>query len=230
MFAFRKSFYLLFVLCGLFHSQNSVFAQCSTNAKYDKMVSGYHSSIAITSSDSFKVWGQDMRNNGTTDLTAPATLKLANYPALTGTPLKAAIGGQGSGGFDQFLLLTTTGIFAWGKEGMVLDNALTTSSTFAKIIAPIGSDTATRLPAGVTPAHVAMFSATYQTLTILTDSGNVWMLTQAGTAAQGDSSFKTTTTWHKVKKNASTYLDNTSGSVNLFIILPKFFLPNISAA
>ncbi len=148
-----------------------------------------------------------MGNNGTTDLTAPATLKLANYPALTGTPLKAAIGGQGSGGNDQFLLLTTTGIFAWGTEGMVLDNALTSSATFAKIVAPVGSDTATRLPTGVTPAHVAMFYATYQTLTILTDSGNVWILTQAGTAAQGDSSFKTTTTWHKVKKNASTYLD-----------------------
>lgn len=126
---------------------------------------------------------------------------------MTGTLLKAAIGGQGGGGKDQFLLLTTTGIYAWGPEGIVLDNALTSSIVFAKIVAPTGSDTATRLPAGVSPSSVVMFFATNQTLAILTDSGYVWILTQAGSTVQGDSTAKSTTTWHKVKKDASTYLN-----------------------
>lgn len=148
-----------------------------------------------------------MYRDGITDITAPITMNTFNFPAMTGTPLKVTIGGQGSGGNDQFLLLTTTGIFAWGTEGKVLDNALTNSAAFAKIVAPTGSDTATRLPAGVSPSSVVMFFATYQTLAILTDSGYVYILTQAGTAIQGDSTFKATTSWHKVKRSASSFLD-----------------------
>lgn len=73
-----KRIFIILMLLQLVVNCKS-YGQCSPAAKYDKLVSGYHSSIAITSTDSFKVWGQDMSSDGTTDLTAPKTLNVANF-------------------------------------------------------------------------------------------------------------------------------------------------------
>lgn len=183
-------------------------AQCVPNAKFDKIVSGYHVTIALRQDDSFSVWGQASDNTGAGNLLAPITLNVANYPALTGLPLKATIGGSGGGGNDQLILLTSTGLFAWGKEGLVLDNTLTTSAVFQKINGALitGANATTALPSGLTPDSIAMMHATYQTLTLVTTSGAAWVLTTMSANLQGDNSALSATTWHRVKINSTTFL------------------------
>lgn len=196
----------LFVLSLLVTQHNVVMAQCNVNEKYDKIVSGYHSSIAMKDDGSFAAWGQAFAANGTSNLLVPQSVIAANYSGLTGTPLKTTIGGTGSGGKDQAIMLTTTGLFAWGYKGGVLATSLTGNATaFVKITTPTGGDATTKLPSGVAPEDVASLFATYQTLAIVTTTGNVWMLTQNSTL-QGNGAAAATTTWHKVKTDASTYL------------------------
>ncbi len=184
----------------------TTYAQCNVNEKYDKVVSGYHQSIALKNDGSFAVWGQDVNNAGTGDLLTPVNITVANYPALTGTPLKATIGGAGGSGKEQAILLTSTGLFAWGTEGYVLANSLTSSAVFQKIGTPTGGDGTTKLPSGVTPADVLQMTASYQTLILLTTGGYVWILTQSSANIQGNGAAAATTTWHQVKKDASTVL------------------------
>lgn len=102
---------------------------------------------------------------------------------MSGTVLKASLGGFVNTGnnlsgtyYTQGIVLTTTGLFAWGTEGSVISPDLTTSSTFQKISAPIGGDNSTGLPTGVSPNDVSMLIAADRTLVILTNTGNVWIL------------------------------------------------------
>jgi gliding motility-associated-like protein len=183
---------------------NQVVVTCDPAQKYDRIVSGFHQSVAQKSDGSFVVWGEAFANNGTGNVLSPIALNATNYPAMTGTPLKATIGGAvvSSASTAQGILLTTSGLFAWGTEGAVLSASLTTSKTFQKIATPTGGDAATSLPTGVTPASVTMLFASYQTLALVTTAGNVWILTQASANLQGDGTSLSSTTWHKVKTAA----------------------------
>jgi len=185
---------------------STIYAQCNVNEKYDKVVSGYHQSIALKNDGTFAVWGQDLNNAGTGDLLTPVNITVANFPALTGTPLKATIGGAGGSGKEQAILLTSTGLFAWGTEGYVVANSLTSSAAFQKIGTATGGDGTTKLPSGVAPADVLQMTASYQTLILLTTGGYVWILTQSSANIQGNGAAAATTTWHQVKKDASTVL------------------------
>ncbi len=187
-------------------NSSAIYAQCNVNEKYDKVVSGYHQSIALKNDGTFAVWGQDLNNAGTGDLLTPVNITVANFAALTGTPLKATIGGAGGSGKEQAILLTSTGLFAWGTEGYVVANSLTSNAAFQKIGTPTGGDGTTKLPSGVAPADVLQMTASYQTLILLTSGGNVWILTQSSANMQGNGAAAATTTWHQVKKNASTVL------------------------
>ncbi len=195
---------LAFVLPFISSQQTAAqVATCDPSQKYDRIVSGFHQSVAQKSDGSFVVWGEAFANNGTGNVLSPIALNATNYPAMTGTPLKATIGGAVvTVSTVQGILLTTSGLFAWGTEGAVLDASLTTSKTFQKIATPTGGDAATNLPTGVTPASVTMLFASYQTLALVTSEGNVWVLTQASANLQGDGTSLSATTWHKVKTGA----------------------------
>ena len=173
---------LAFVLPFISIQQTAAQATCDPNQKYDRIVSGFHQSVVQKGDGSFVVWGEEFANNGTSNVLSPIALNATNYPAMTGTPLKPTIGGAvvSSASTAQGILLTTTGLFAWGNEGAVVDPDLTTSSTFQKIATPTGGDAATSLPTGVTPASVTMLFASYQTLALVTTAGNVWVLTRLG--------------------------------------------------
>lgn len=203
-----KSVSILFTLSifGCLCIPSTIYAQCNVNEKYDKVVSGYHQSIALKNDSTFAVWGQDLNNAGTGDLLTPVNITVANFPALTGTPLKASIGGAGGSGKEQAVLLTSTGLFAWGTEGYVVANSLTSNTAFQKIGTPTGGDASTKLPAGVAPADVIQMTASYQTLILLTTGGYVWILTQSSANIQGNGATAASSTWHQVKKDASTIL------------------------
>ena len=204
-----KALFLLLLTINV----NSLSAQCDVNRKYDKIVSGYHSSMALSSNGEFLAWGQAIANNGTTDVAPPIAITTANYPALSGSVLYTSMGGVGSGGKDQYIALSTTGLYAWGYRSTtagiqgVLDSSLTTSATFQKIVTPTGGDATTKLPVGVAPTDVTMMVASYGTLMIVAN-GNVWILTQASANIQGDGTALSKTTWHKVKINSTTDLTN----------------------
>ena len=180
---------------------------CDPSNFYDKIVSGYHQSVALKSDGSYAVWGENIAASGTSDVLTPLVMTATNYPNLTGTPLKSTIGGEGGGSKEQFVLLTTTGLFAWGTEDYVLDDTLTSSSSFARITSPSNSES-TGLPLGVSPLDVKMMVASYQTLAILTNSGTVWVLNQLSSNIQGDGGTLSSTTWKQVKKNSTTFLTN----------------------
>ncbi|WP_291401955.1 invasin domain 3-containing protein, partial [Daejeonella sp.] len=208
---FRKLKLVFILFIGFFIKSLVVNAQCDPNQKYDKIVSGYHQSIALKQSGIFSVWGQDLSSSGTGDILSPIDLISSNYSALTGTVLKVSIGGEGGTGREQAIALTTDGLFAWGTEGKVLSNALTTSAAFQKIQTPTNGDASTKLPTGVSPSDVSMIQASNQTLAILTNSGNVWMLTQASLALEGNGGSVSTSgssSWKKVKTSSTTDLTN----------------------
>ncbi|MFY9163328.1 MAG: LamG-like jellyroll fold domain-containing protein [Aquirufa antheringensis] len=201
------------------------------NNPYDKIVSGYHQSIAQKTDASFSVWGEDLDNSGAGSVLRPLDINVTNFPNLRGTPLKAAIGGQGGGGKEQAILLTTDGLYVWGSVGYVINLDLKGSSTFGKIatnnFTANNVNTATGLPLGVNPYDVKMMTATYGNLIILTNAGEVWVLAQnAGFNATGNTTVNPKT-WLKAKINASTDLTGvtavraqaSSGTLNAVIAL-----------
>ncbi|MEN9332330.1 MAG: hypothetical protein RLZZ94_1420, partial [Bacteroidota bacterium] len=197
---------LLFALFSI-----TSYSQCDVNNPYDRIFSGYHASIAIKTNGIYSVWGASMKSTGNTDQLVPQDLNATNYPGLTGTIIKSAIGGSTSGAsVDQAILLTTTGLWAWGVEDAVIDNSLTSSSAFARITSPAGAQS-TGLPTGVAPADVKAMFATFRTLVLLTNSGNVWILTQTTLAIEGNGGTASTVgsnTWKQVKTDAVNYLSD----------------------
>lgn len=216
-----------FVLAGNF---NSISAQCNVNDKYDKIISGYHSSIALKSNGTYAVWGAYMQKTGNTDQLSPQDINATNYTGLTGTILKAALGGSKAGAaVDQGILLTSSGLWAWGVKGAVLNTTQAGVSTFARITSPTGAET-TGLPTGILPDSVANMIATYQTLFLLTKGGNVWVLTQASLAIEangGTAGSAGSSTWKQVKTGAGVNLQQviavrgqvSSNSLNAFFAL-----------
>ncbi|HRO74922.1 MAG TPA: Ig-like domain-containing protein, partial [Crocinitomicaceae bacterium] len=141
--------------------------------EYDNFTAGFHASTARTANGTYEIWGQNTHRNGTANLLSPTVVNATNYPGLTGDVLKVHIGSSSTS--HQMILLTTDGLWAWGTEGIVIANALTSSTAFQKL--NIGGQ-ANGLPAGVTPLDVKMMFVTNQTIAITTCNGDVYVLTQ----------------------------------------------------
>jgi uncharacterized repeat protein (TIGR01451 family) len=220
---------LVFLLMGFVNIQN-INAQCSAPAvgcsninlsnfgfnstndaasiEYDNLVSGFHATVVRNADGSFSCWGQDMAKDASTtsgDNLSPTILNSINYPALTGTPLKAGIGSYNN--WNQGILLTTTGLFAWGAKisttgapfyYTVLDPSLVTSTTFQKLT--IGGEI-DGLPTGVDPADVKMMFVSNSVIAITTCSGEVWVLSRNLNSLRGDGG-TSGITWAKVTTDA----------------------------
>jgi alpha-tubulin suppressor-like RCC1 family protein len=207
----------LFICFSLFSRKAS--AQCNVNERYDNIISGYHSSIALKDSGNFAVWGSSMLQTGAADAYSPQNIDSAHYTGLTKSTIiyKAAIGGKSAGtDVDQAILLTSTGIWAWGIVGNVLKSTVKSTAVFGRITSPTGGfgSTTLGLPTGVNPSDVQSMFATYQTLILLTkivggSGGNVYVLTQASLAVEANGGAVATagsSSWQKVKTDANTYL------------------------
>ena len=214
-----------YVLAGLivFGSTSQLAAQCNVNDKYDKIISGYHSSIALKDNGVYCTWGSDMQKTGAADQLAPQDINATNYTGLTGTIYKAALGGKSGGAaVDQGILLTSDGLWAWGIVGNVLKSTVKSTAAFARITSPAGGfgSTALGLPTGVNPTDVQSMFATYQTLILVTKivagvGGDVYVLTQTSQAVEGNGQTATTagnSYWQKVKINAGAYLTNVTSA------------------
>jgi len=187
---------LLFILFLFVFSTRQLSAQCNPNALYDNIVGGYHGAIAKQPDGSFKVWGEYMLNNGLSHAFTPTVINSTNYTALTGTPLFASLGGNND---HQAIVLTTTGLFAWGFEGVMLDNAITSSTTFQKLTINGETD---GLPAGINPTDIKMIFTSNQLLAILTNSGNVYVISQTADV-RGIGGGGSNMQWYQVTTSAS---------------------------
>jgi gliding motility-associated-like protein len=146
----------------------------ATTIEYDNFSSSFHSTVVRTSTGVYKVWGEDMANDGQNDLLTPVEMTPANFPALTGTILKAGLGSS-SANSVQGIVLATDGLYAWSLEGQVLHANITSNTTFQKLT--INGNTQ-GLPTGVLPTDVKMMFVTNQTIAIVTCSGDVWVISQ----------------------------------------------------
>lgn len=200
-------------------------AQCDPTVQYDQIVSSYHSTIARQPDGSFRIWGTDASSGGNVDFLVPTTIDATTYvvgkgavTTLTGTPLLASKGSRADAG-SQAALLTTTGLWTWGKVGYIFDASLTPENTIyagCRLLNVNGK--ADGLPPGVSPGDVKMLFATAGVVALLvnnaTNNGTVWVLpsvptTITGYAAQIDAisgqagATANPTTWYKVKTAAA---------------------------
>ena len=204
-FYFRVWGWLILFFCVAHTSK----AQCNVNDPYDKIISGYHASVAIKSTGEYSIWGANMAPTGLTGQVTPLEISTSNYSSLTGTIYKAGIGGSYTGtSIDQAVVLTSTGLFAWGAVGSLFNPSLTTSPGVAQITPPVGSSPI-GLPIGLEPSDVKMLFAMYRTLVLLSKSGDVYVLGYISGALDGIGAVQGTAgtnVWQRVKINATTYL------------------------
>ncbi len=205
IYYFRVWGWMILFFCAAF----DVTAQCNVNDPYDKLISGYHASVAIKSTGEYSIWGANMAPSGLTGQLTPLEINGTNYSGISGTIYKAGIGGTNSGAsIDQAVVLTSTGLFAWGAIGSLFNPSLTNSAGVAQITPPSGSSPI-GLPMGLEPQDVKMLFAVYRTLVLLSKSGDVYVLGYLTGALDGNGAAQGTTgmnSWQRVKLNATTYL------------------------
>ncbi len=221
-----NTFFLLYLLFSAFTSS---YAQCgfldtcpntdylnfgmgstsnATTLEYDNFTSSFHATAVRTSTGVYKVWGQEIANDGVSDLLSPTIIDNTSFPALTGTVLKVGLGSDR--GSVQGILLSTTGLFAWGTEGTVLHANVTSSATFQKLTI---SGQANGLPLGVTPTDVKMMFVTSTTVAMVTCGGDVWVITSlqgenTGTGLTGTLSAANAVKWYRVTDTSTNPLTN----------------------
>lgn len=201
----------LFLNVVVFFCSFSVFAQtCQPNDPYDQIVSDFHSTIARRQDGSLVVWGEGKASDGASHVLTPQVINSTNYPGLTGIPLKGALGSNGKKGNpregSQAILLTSTGLFAWGDRGFVIPSMLTTNTVFQKITVAGKAD---GLPPGIKPENVKIMTATCGSLAIVTDSGYVWILGSVyllfGDGSSAAPTFPSPISWRQVRTAEAPY-------------------------
>jgi len=181
--------------------------------EYDQMISIYHSTIVKEKDGSFRLWGQGSDSNGTGNLLVPTSITPANSFNYTGTPLRATAGstvvtgGSGAVYSQQFALLTTDGLHAWGTANTLISSSIKNTAAFGKITVNGKTD---GLPEGVMPGQVKMMFGSYATLAIVTCDGEAWVLSFAG-AKNGDGTAQDAANnviWHRVKTSTTDNLND----------------------
>lgn len=192
---------------------NVIQPSCDPNNPYDKIISGYHASIAQKSNGEFVAWGS-LFSKTNTDLVSPTVINQSFGVPAGEAVLKATIGGlSGPGGQDQGVVLTQSGLYAWGTEGKLLANGLTTSGNFQKISGFTSGANSFGLPTGVEPGDVEILFGSNLTLVIVTKlnaGGNVYVLTSQGALLAGNGTTGTSTglVWLQTKTSATNFLTN----------------------
>ena len=194
--------------------------------EYDNIVCGFHATILKESNGDTKVWGDEANANGTSSVTAPRLVTPANGYNYTGSPLRVTMGSYAGSSLTsvvhQFALLTTTGLYVWGKPGTLVHSDIKGNSAFGSITINGKND---GLPAGVSPSDVKMLFGSYKTLAIVTYSGHAWVLSFNG-SKNGDGSNQdednNNKKWHRVKTSNTTNLNNVvavRGNTNALVAL-----------
>ncbi|MBS1534083.1 MAG: gliding motility-associated C-terminal domain-containing protein [Bacteroidetes bacterium] len=176
----------------------------AANIAYDNMGSCFHSTFIKEPNGQWRTWGADMMPSGFSGALSPKIINAQNYPALTGTIYKIAIGSDLT--TSQIIVLTSDGLFAGGTEESVISSLNTTGPSFNKVVVNGKAD---GLPANVSPNQVKMLFATTYTLILTTCTGEVYVLSIFNNQIRGNGSVQgLSTRWSQVMQDASTPLTN----------------------
>ena len=212
-----KKLYLFIAVC--FFISNYGYSQCgqpicnpntgilsndnAADIAYDNMGSAFHSTLIKEPNGGWKVWGEYMGEDGSSNVLSPLSFNATNYSALTGTIYKMAIGSDYSLNV-QLIVLTSDGLFVLGEEGAVVSDFLTSSNSFQKLTVNGKLD---GLPLGVAPDNVKMLFAANRTLIITTCEGAVYVLSQSANV-RGNGGVGNASQWYRVMVNSTTPLTN----------------------
>lgn len=209
----------------------------ATTIEYDNFTSAFHATVVRDADGQFYIWGEGVNyaapgNNNPGNFGTKTEINATTFPGLTGIPLKATMGSGMPGSTSSFqqgtstILLTTDGLFAWGKRGsygILDDSGFGGNMNRTGFIKMEINGKADGLPANVTPMDVKMMFGTLNTLAIVTCDGAAWVLSQRDVSMRGSGSGATSSNiWYRVRTNSSTYLENVialRGSYNTMIAL-----------
>lgn len=178
--------------------------------EYDHVVSSRSGTLIRQNSGVF-VWGQNMKPNGTTAQYSAWALNNTNYPMLNGMVFKFAAASGNADNTNQYVALTSTGLYVWGAPGNMISTALKNTSAMSKLsLTATHNGNSEGLPISVKPTDVKMLFATYKTLVLVTCDGNVWVLSDTGGKNGTGSTSVNDIGWTRVKTGAGIddYLTN----------------------
>lgn len=210
-----KEIVRIVILLVMFLTSDSVFAQtdsdvleCNDNIftwakdpntiEYDNIVSGFHATVVKESDGTVKIWGQRTSATGS-DRLSPLEVTPTNGYNYKGEILKVTLAST-NGSTIQFAILTTDGLYVWGRSNILISSALKSASTFDKI--------ANGLPSGVNPTDIKMLFGSYLTLGIVTFKGEAWMLSNIGGKNGRGDTRRNNAIWTRVQTARNTDLTN----------------------
>ncbi|WP_221391115.1 Ig-like domain-containing protein [Dyadobacter sp. NIV53] len=187
----------------------------ATTTQYDGLIGGWHNTLAKNSSGGYTTWGQYQQpggydGNDANGQLSPADVTPANGYNYTGDVILATLGTQGRESLS--FLLTTTGLYAWGYDNIIIAGSITSNNAslgvpFQKIAVNSKAD---GLPTGVSPTDVKMMTANGSGLTILTNAGTVYTLSHFSNSwGDGTAPVRaagTSAVWHQALTAAATPL------------------------
>lgn len=170
----------------------------------DDLMTAYCHGVIAQTTDGYIAWGNVTKPNGSIIGGTPLRITPANGFGYTGEILLATGGNHDQGTGNQTFLLTTTGLFVFGKEGEVISATITSSTAVQEV----------DLPVGVTVADVQKITATAGSFLLLTKAGVVYAL---GTNAYsyGDGTSTADAAWHTVAITKSIVNVKVAGKGNL---------------
>jgi alpha-tubulin suppressor-like RCC1 family protein len=104
----------------------------ANETKSNIIIAGNQGAFYKADDGNYYVTGANASPTGTNQ-TTPTLLTTANGYNYTGTIIDVAVAGRSA---DQYFLLTTTGLYAWGSEDTGLNTSLTTNTSFQRINTP----------------------------------------------------------------------------------------------
>ncbi|NGF75955.1 tandem-95 repeat protein [Fluviicola sp. SGL-29] len=174
---FKKAYVFLLITVSFFLGMaKDAAAQssgCNPLQAYDQIQSGFHTTIATRPDGSFLIWGAGAwaDGNGTSTNRHLTPVVIAPNPSAphehynyTGSPLFATLATSSSNATQGFVL-STTGLYAWGSTNIAVGTGLYNTTGFQQILMPVG----------VTPSDVKNMIASFGSLMLLTNSGEVYV-------------------------------------------------------
>jgi hypothetical protein len=124
------------------------------------IISSFHGAFYKAIDGGYYVTGENASPTGG-NLTTPLYLNAANGYNFTGSIIDVAVSGVNAA--NQYLLLTTDGLWVWGAENQSFPTELTTNGSFQKV----------SLPPDFDPSHAVSMSMSVGGVAILMDDGTV---------------------------------------------------------
>jgi Secretion system C-terminal sorting domain len=183
------------------HSLFSPTATCYPGT-ISRFTGSYHSNLYIGNSAGANVllaWGQvmlDYTGTGTGNILSPTVVAAASYASSIPLEVRSASSG-GAAGLSSFALRTNTKLYVFGTAANI--TAFTTYAGFGGVaLTTAASDVTAKLPTGVLITDIAQMAMSQKAFAIVTNTGDVYVLTTVLNMQGDNAAAATPTVWHHV--------------------------------